>query len=90
MQDSPPVAALNTSGPNNVHSYAYAFKLIRKYGDWSLQKLNAKEELRSRTAKVSGRKKARFNFDFSACLGDDVTQNVSARHCARETQLFLA
>ena len=34
------------------------------------------------------KKKARFNFDFSACLGDDVTQNVSARHCARETQLL--
>ena len=36
------------------------------------------------------KKKARFNFDFRACLGDDVTQNASARHCARETQLFLA
>ena len=55
--------------------------------NWSLQKLNAKEKLRSRTAT---KKKARFNFDFSACLGDDVTQNVSARHCARETQQFLA
>ena len=55
-----------------------------------MQKLNAKEELKSRTAKVSRRKKARFNFDFSACLGDDVTQDVSARDCARETQLFLA
>ena len=55
-----------------------------------MQKLNAKEELRNRTAKVSGRKKGRFNFDFSACLGDDVMQNGSARHCARETQLFLA
>ena len=58
--------------------------------NWNLQKLNAKEELRSQKAKVSGRKKARFNFDFSACLGDDVTQIVSARHCARERQLFLA
>ena len=55
-----------------------------------MQKLNAKEKLRSRTAKVSERKKTRFNFDFSAYLGDDVTQNLSARHCARETQLFLA
>ena len=55
-----------------------------------MQKLNAKEKLRSRTAKVSGRKKARFNFDFSACRGDDVAQIVSARHCARETQQFVA
>ena len=31
-----------------------------KYDNWSLQKLNAKEELRSRTAKVSGRKKLGF------------------------------
>ena len=53
-----------------------------------MQKLNAKEELRSRTAKVSGRKNTRFNFDFSACLGDDVTQIVSARHCARERSSF--
>ena len=26
VHDSPPVAALNTSGLNNVHSYAYALK----------------------------------------------------------------
>ena len=26
VQDSPPVAALNTPGPNKVHSYAYALK----------------------------------------------------------------
>ena len=35
---------------------------------------NAKEEQRSQTAKVSGRKQN--GFDLSSCLGDDVTHNV--------------
>ena len=69
MHDSPPVAALNTSGLNNVHSYAYALKYIRKYDNWSLQKLNAKEKLRSRTAKVSQRKKQDLILILARVLG---------------------
>ena len=51
-----------------------------------MQKLKAKEEMRSRTAKVSGREK-KFDFGLDSCRGDDVMQNVSS---ARGTQLFLA
>ena len=40
--------------------------------NWSLQKLKVKEELRSRTAKVS-RINKRFYFYLGSCSGDDVT-----------------
>ena len=42
VQDSPPVAALNTSGHNNALSYAYALKYICKDDNWSLQKAKSK------------------------------------------------
>ena len=38
--------------------------------------LKAKEGLRSRTAKVSGRRKKIVSFDLSSCFGDDVSLNA--------------
>ena len=57
---------------------------------WNDPKPKRKRRAEKSNIQSIRKEKARFNFDFSACLGDDVTQNVSARHCARETQQFLA
>ena len=58
-----------------MHSYAYALIEVGKYDNWSLKTVKVKEDPRSRTAKVSGRRKI-YRIDKSLCRNNDVIQNV--------------